>query len=412
MNLTENILESFHAIKANLLRTILTALIIAFGIMSLVGVLTAIDGIQHSVTQNLSAFGGNSFAIFNKRNRAASQDGKKQKIFPPVEGHELVRFKETFEYSSRMSISAFLSYAAEVKRLSKKTNPNIRIRGIDENHFMMRSLKLASGRNFTITEIMNGTNVAIIGDQVKNALFKDYETGDDLFISFWGTKFKVIGMMDREGGFGGTSGADRTVFIPITTASRMATNARLEYRLDIEVPNALMIDQIIGEATGLMRNIRQDPLYQENSFEIEKNESVIEMMAKISGYLRMGGFVIGFITLLGASIGLMNIMMVSVKERTREIGIRKAVGATPGRIRQQFLMEAIVICQLGGIAGIVLGILVGNLVAVVLKANGFVAPWIWMVVGIAVCLAVGLISGYYPAYKASKVDPIESLRFE
>lgn len=192
----------------------------------------------------------------------------------------------------------------------------------------------------------------------------------------------------------------------------MATNARLEYRLDIEVPNALMIDQIIGEATGLMRNIRQDPLYQENSFEIEKNESVIEMMAKISGYLRMGGFVIGFITLLGASIGLMNIMMVSVKERTREIGIRKAVGATPGRIRQQFLMEAIVICQLGGIAGIVLGILVGNLVAVVLKANGFVAPWIWMVVGIAVCLAVGLISGYYPAYKASKVDPIESLRFE
>jgi putative ABC transport system permease protein len=412
MDLTENIRESFRAVRTNLLRAILTALIIAFGIMSLVGILTAIDGIKNSVSKNFSAFGGNSFVINSKTNRATSQQGKKSKIFPPIEYKELVQFKENFQHSSRMSISASLSQSAEVKRLSRKTNPNIRIRGVDENFLVIRGLDLSSGRNFSMIELSHGTNVAIIGDQVYEALFSKNENTGDHFISFWGDKFKVVGVLKKEGGMGGSSGADRSVFIPVSTASRMARYSRLSYNLDVEVINPVYIDQTIGEATGLMRIVRQDPLMQEDSFEIKKNESVIEMLEKISGYLRMGGFVIGFITLLGASIGLMNIMLVSVKERTREIGIRKTVGATPQRIRQQFLMEAIIICQLGGITGIILGILLGNGVVVVLNASGFVVPWIWMLVGVSVCFFVGLISGYYPAYKASKVDPIESLRFE
>jgi putative ABC transport system permease protein len=412
MDLTENIRESFRAVRTNLLRAILTALIIAFGIMSLVGILTAIEGIKNSVSKNFSAFGGNSFVINSKTNRATSQQGKKSKVFPPIEYKELVQFKENFQHSSRMSISASLSQSAEVKRFSRKTNPNIRIRGVDENFLVVRGLDLSSGRNFSMIELSHSTNVAIIGDQVHEALFSENEDTRDNFISFWGDKFKVVGVLKKEGGMGGSSGADRSVFIPVSTASRMARYSRLSYNLDVEVINPVYIDQTIGEATGLMRIVRQDPLMQEDSFEIKKNESVIEMLEKISGYLRMGGFVIGFITLLGASIGLMNIMLVSVKERTREIGIRKTVGATPQRIRQQFLMEAIIICQLGGITGIILGILLGNGVVVVLNASGFVVPWVWMLVGISVCFFVGLISGYYPAYKASKVDPIESLRFE
>jgi putative ABC transport system permease protein len=412
MDLTENISESFRAIKTNLLRAILTALIIAFGIMSLVGTLTAIDGIKNSVSRNFSAFGGNSFVIFSKPNRPATQQGRKNKVFPPIELREMVQFKETFDHSSRMSISANLSSSAEIKRLSKKTNPNIRIRGIDENYLLIRNLDLVSGRNFSMIELSHATNVAIVGNQVYEALFSENENATDHFVSFWGDKFKVVGVLKKEGGMGGSSGADRSIFIPISTASRMARHSRLGYSLDIEVNDPIYIDQTIGEATGLMRMVRQDPLFQENSFEIQKNESILEMLEKISGYLRMGGFAIGFITLLGASIGLMNIMMVSVKERTREIGIRKAVGATPGRIRQQFLMEAVVICQLGGISGIIMGILLGNGVVVVLKASGFVTPWTWMLVGVSVCFLVGLVSGYYPAHKASKVDPIESLRFE
>ena len=412
MNLTENILKSFNAVRTNALRTTLTALIIAFGIMSLVGILTAIDGIKGSVSKNFNAFGGNSFAISSVDNRGTSQEGKKNKVYPPLELKELLQFKQDFAHSSRMSISTFLSYSAEIKRFSKKTNPNMRIRGVDENFLIMRAMEMSTGRSFSMIELNNGTNVAIIGDQVREALYGENESIENSYITFWGNRFKVVGLLKKEGGFGGTSGADRSIFIPFTTAARLAKNSRLNYTLDVEVANPVNIDQTIGEATGLMRNIRKDPLSQENSFEVKKNESVLEMLDEISGYLRVGGFVIGFITLLGASIGLMNIMMVSVKERTREIGVRKAVGANPGRIRQQFLLEAIVICQLGGMAGIILGILVGNGIAAILQASGFVAPWTWMLVGVAVCFLVGLISGYYPAYKASKVDPIESLRFE
>ncbi len=168
----------------------------------------------------------------------------------------------------------------------------------------------------------------------------------------------------------------------------------------------------MGEATGLMRAIRQDKLGEEDSFIIEKSETLAQSLESITSGLRIGGFGVGFITLLGAANALMNIMMVSVTERTREVGVRKALGATPKRIRQQFLIEAIVVCVLGGIAGVLLGILIGNVISRAMGITILVIPWLWMMIGMVVCVTVGLISGYYPAYKASKLDPIESLRFE
>jgi len=168
----------------------------------------------------------------------------------------------------------------------------------------------------------------------------------------------------------------------------------------------------MGEATGLMRSIRRDEIGRESSFDLERSETLAQEMESITSALRIGGFGVGFITLLGASIALMNIMLVSVTERTREVGVRKALGATPLRIRQQFVIEAIVVCLLGGIAGIILGILIGNGISRLMGIEIFVVPWLWMSMGLIVCIAVGLISGYYPAHKASKLDPIESLRFE
>ena len=203
------------------------------------------------------------------------------------------------------------------------------------------------------------------------------------------------------------------MLIPIIVANQQAAGTGLRYRLNVGIADPNQMDFAMGEATGVMRKIRHDEIGTENSFQIEKSESLAQEMESITNGLRFGGFGVGFITLLGASIALMNIMLVSVTERTREVGVRKALGATPLRIRQQFVIEAIVVCILGGITGVLLGIGLGNLLSVfVFKVDTFVMPWFWIVVGLIVCVVVGLLSGYYPAHKASKLDPIESLRFE
>jgi putative ABC transport system permease protein len=203
------------------------------------------------------------------------------------------------------------------------------------------------------------------------------------------------------------------MIIPIIVANQLASGVGLNYRLNVGIADPNQMDFAMGEATGIMRKIRRDEIGKVNSFEIEKSESLAQEMESITSGLRMGGFGVGFITLLGASIALMNIMLVSVTERTREVGVRKALGATPLRIRQQFVIEAIVVCVLGGLVGVLLGISLGNVLSrFVFKIDAFVMPWLWIMIGMIVCIAVGLFSGYYPAHKASKLDPIDSLRFE
>jgi putative ABC transport system permease protein len=208
------------------------------------------------------------------------------------------------------------------------------------------------------------------------------------------------------------SNYDNMVFVPIIKGNQMADGQGLRYEITVGISDPSLVENAMGEATGLMRSIRRDRPGEPDSFELEKSETLAEELESITSALRVGGFGIGFITLLGASIALMNIMLVSVTERTREVGVRKALGATPLRIRQQFIIEAIVVCLLGGIAGVILGILIGNLLSRAMGITLFVVPWTWMMVGLGVCIFVGLISGYYPARKASRLDPIESLRFE
>jgi putative ABC transport system permease protein len=411
MNLIENVKEGLRSIQANLLRSVLTALIVAIGITALVGMLTTIDGIEHSVNESLSSLGVNTFDIMSKTNRNMNTQGVTEKSYPQITMGEAFRFIDQYSVPATISLNAYLTGIAEIKRLSKKTNPNVAINGTNDDYFAINGLEMARGRGFSPLEIQYGTQVAVIGHKVYTTLFEKNENPLGQEITFMGAKFRVVGLL-KEKGMLAENNFDNMVFIPIIKANQMAEGRGLWYELTVGIADPSQVEFAMGEATGVMRKIRGDDVGRENSFELEKSETLAQELESITSGLRIAGVGIGFITLLGASIALMNIMLVSVTERTREIGVRKALGATALRIRQQFVVEAIVVCVLGGIAGIILGILIGNLLSRLMKIEVFVIPWTEMGMGMIVCIVVGLISGYYPAHKASKLDPIESLRFE
>jgi putative ABC transport system permease protein len=411
MNLEENVREGLRSVKANMLRSVLTACIVAIGITSLVGILTAIDAIESSVTSSLSSLGVNTFDIDSRENRGGQMQGIKEQVYPKLKYNEVNEFVKRYNFNASVAMVALLSFGAEVSHGSLKTNPNIRIRGINEEYLAIRGLDIAKGRNFNNLELQFGSRVALIGSKLYESLYEDDENPIGSFILFKGSRFKVIGLLTDRGSISG-DGFDNAAYIPLSVANQMAGGRGLNYSITVGVKDIGMLEMAMGEATGLMRIIRNDEIGKPNSFILEKSETLAQELERIIGYLQIGGFGVGFITLLGAAIALMNIMLVSVTERTREVGVRKALGATPGRIRQQFIIEAIVVCVLGGIVGVILGIVVGNLLARVMNIDIFVVPWIWIALGFVICVLVGLLSGYYPASKASKLDPIESLRFE
>jgi putative ABC transport system permease protein len=409
--LNENIRISMESIRSHYLRTILTVLIIAFGIMALVGILTSIDSIKYFLTENFTMMGANTFTIKNRSMRIQmGNDIQKARYYEPITFQQATEFKDQFDFPAYASVHSFATHIATLKYKSEKTDPNVAVLGTDENYFITSGYEIENGRNFASQEVYYGSHVVILGAQLVKTLFEEKEDPIGKIISIGPGKYRVIGTLKEKGSSIGFSG-DRNCFLPLNNVRQYFSRPNRSYTINIKVDNPEHMEACIGEATGLFRIIRGTPIKQDNDFEITKSDRLVTMFLENLRYIRYAAVFIGIITLLGAAIGLMNIMLVSVTERTREIGIRKVAGATKKTIRNQFLSEAIVIAQIGGIVGIILGIGIGNILSLII-GSAFIVPWIWILLGSTLCFFVAIISGYIPATKAARLDPVDSLRYE
>ena len=406
----ENIKIALQSIKSNILRSVLTVLIIAIGITALVGILTAIESIRTSITKEFTVLGANTFSITSRGMRVQIGGQSRTKNYSYISFYESKAFKEEFDFPATASISVLSTGTATLKYGSEKTNPNISVRGIDTDYLFTSGYEVNQGRAFSEDDIHSGRNLALIGSELSKRLFKGGENPLQKDISIGNGKYKVIGVLGEKGsGFGGSS--DMVCFIPFSNSRSYFSRPNMNFDIQIKVNQPELIEAAVGQAESVFRNVRNLSPLDESDFNIEKSDNIANLLLKNIKNITLVATIIGFITLLGAAIGLMNIMLVSVTERTREIGVRKAIGAKSNTVRQQFLIEAIVIGQIGGLLGIVLGILAGNLVSMMIGSS-FIIPWAWILMGVALCFGVGIISGYYPAQKASQLDAIESLRYE
>lgn len=414
MQLFFNVVLAFRAIRTNKLRSSLTIAIIGLGIMALVGILTAIEVMKESVYTNFSSMGVNSFQITSDVLKKKKHRGGGMNV-TVVEGksityEEAKAFKERFRFPALVGLSVNGTSVATVHYRSYKTNPNVRVNGVDEAYLLVSDTKLEAGRNFSTTEVQSGGYVCLLGNGVAKKLFRNkLNSATNEIVSVGDVKCRVVGVMESKGG-SMVMDADNQVLIPLNTA-RGLFGGDNSYLLSVKVTDVNKKDLAAEEAEGLFRVVRKQVLGTENNFTISQNNDLVEIVMDSIIYIRIAAIFIGIITLLGSVIGLMNIMLVSVAERTREIGISKAMGARSSTIKQQFLTESVLISLLGGATGVIMGMLLGNIVGLFFN-TGFIIPWLWIAMGVSLCAVVGVISGIYPAIKASKLDPIVALRYE
>lgn len=424
MQLADSLSLAFRTVKSNKLRTGITVAIIAFGIMALIGIITAIAAMNQSLAESFSTMGANSFSI-RYRDRGVRIGGggrevkktntrnlkeKKSNIQKKITYQEAKLFKERYNFPGRVSISVNVGNVI-VNNDKVKTNPNISLSGGDENYLMQSGYTISAGRNINKLDVQSGRNVCLLGASVAKKLYGDNpQKAIDKLIKVAGNKFFVIGVL-KEKGSSAFLNADNMVLTTYNNIRRLFPTDNISWNIGVMVNDIKELDLAISEAKGTFRPIRKLAIDEENNFFIDKSDSLAEIFMNSLGAITTAAAFIGLITLIGAAIGLMNIMLVAVNERTREIGLIKAIGGKSDSIRAQFLFESTLISLIGAILGIILGIIVGNVVGLFLH-TGFVIPWMWVIIGIVVCSAVGLGAGLYPALKAAKLDPIVALRYE
>ena len=412
-HLKNTIKESFRmaieSIRQNKLRSILTLLGISIGVFSVIGVMTAIRTLESSVNSQLDIFGTNTFMI-QKSPAIRIHGGGNDKI----RKRKNILYAHYEELKQRAKLPLRVSVVdgtgeRNIQYKDKRLKKTAEVSGVDE--WGLRSFKtyLADGRNFMEDDIRFYRSVTVLGPDLADILFP-FEDPLGKEIQIKGLDYTVIGITERKGQAFGQS-QDYFVMIPISVYIQRFSNRWTSLGINVEAESTELYEKTMDEVIGLMRVIRKVPPEEENDFEIISNEELMETFAGFTGGIKLFAGAVSVIALLVAGIGIMNIMLVSVTERIKEIGIRKAIGATKRDILTQFLMEAIFLSQFGGIVGVILGIAGGNLIALVLKVPA-VVPMDWAFYGMAVCSFIGIGFGIYPAWRAANLDPIESLRFE
>lgn len=416
---------AFRTIRSNKLRTGLTVAIIAFGIMALVGIVTAITAMNQKFTESFSSMGANAFTVrFKERNIRFGNDNqselrlskkgkkkeKKSSLGKNITKDEAELFVQHYNYPATKSISIFGGRTNIASYENRKTSPNVTMYGGDENYLALNGWIVQYGRNLNRMDVQTGRNVCIIGYDVANKLFKEgIERAINSVVRVNGIPYRVLGVLESKGSVFGMS-RDNVIITSYPNIDRNYSS-NFSFVIAVMTTNILEVNAAMGEAEGTFRAIRKLNTTEENNFVLDRSDSIVEKAMNSLRFLTISATVIGLITLIGAAIGLMNIMLVSVSERTREVGLIKAIGGKSKMISRQFLLEAIIISLLGAVFGIVLGVAVGNLFSIVLK-TGFVVPWNWVMYGIIICTITGLLAGLYPALKAGRLNPIEALRYE
>lgn len=409
MNLFEYINLATRALWGNKLRSILTILIIAFGIMALIIIFTCISAIRNNIAANFVELGAAAFTIQHEQDiQQRRHSFQEEKTI--ITYNEANSFIEKYNYPANSTIHAEIAKNIRIKSAFTESDPNVTIDAGDINYLAIAGKEILMGRNFTEIEIENGENVLIMG---YDAAAKTYPAADSVVgskILADGKKYQVIGLLASKGASAGKN--DNFVLIPYSKARKDYDISNTSFEIIVEANNTEKIEQAMAVAEGVMRSVKKLGALEPNNFGIVKSDKLASTYLEQISFIEIATAVIGFLTLIGAGVGLMNIMLVSVNERTREIGLSKSIGATKRTIFMQFLIEAIVICISGGILGIVLGLIIGNLISIFVLKASFTFAIAWVIGGLLFCTLIGLVAGLFPAYRAGKLNPVEALRYE